>query len=100
MNGTAGGRSVSQFSRRVVHYNGAPHRMTSAANAPALARKLRLFDYFTLSFGTMIGAGWLVLMDDWLARGGPGAVMLGFTIGGVALVPIGYVYGKLVRLIP
>ena len=30
-----------------------------------LARKLRLVDYFTLGFGTMVGVGWLVLMDDW-----------------------------------
>ena len=36
-----------------------------------LARKLRVVDYFTLGFGTMVGAGWLVLMDDWLTRGGP-----------------------------
>ncbi len=38
---------------------------------PALARKLRLYDYFALAFGTMIGTGWLILMDDWLGRGGP-----------------------------
>jgi basic amino acid/polyamine antiporter, APA family len=74
--------------------------MATSSAAPVLARKLRLFDYFTLSFGTMVGAGWLVLMDDWLGRGGPGAAMLGFGIGGAVLVPIGYVYGKLVRLIP
>jgi hypothetical protein len=36
-----------------------------------LARKLRLADYFALAFGTMVGVGWLVLMDDWLGRGGP-----------------------------
>ncbi len=39
-------------------------------------------------------------MDDWLRRGGPLGAMLGFTIGGAALLPIGYVYGKLVMLIP
>jgi hypothetical protein len=31
-----------------------------------LARKLRLTDYFTLAWGTMVGVGWLVVMDDWL----------------------------------
>src|SRR5438270_1483757 len=65
-----------------------------------LARKLKAFDYFTLAFGTMIGAGWLVLMDDWLARGGPGGAMLGFALGGVLLIPIGHVYGRLVVLMP
>ena len=35
-----------------------------------LARKLRVVDYFTLGWGTMVGVGWLVVMDDWLLRGG------------------------------
>jgi basic amino acid/polyamine antiporter, APA family len=65
-----------------------------------LARKLRLTDYFTLAFGTMVGVGWLVVMGDWLGRGGPMGAMLGFAIGGAALVPVGYVYGRLVQVIP
>src|SRR6267143_1084370 len=36
-----------------------------------LARKLRITDYFSLGWGTMVGVGWLVVMDDWLTRGGP-----------------------------
>lgn len=65
-----------------------------------LARKLGGFDYFTLSFGTMIGAGWLVVMDDWLARGGPVGTALGFGLGTLLLVPVAYTYGRLVRLMP
>lgn len=65
-----------------------------------LARKLRVFDYFALGFGSMIGAGWLVVMDDWLGRGGPVGAMLAFAIGGLLLLPIGYVYGRLVIAIP
>lgn len=65
-----------------------------------LARKLRVFDYFALGFGSMVGAGWLVVMDDWLGRGGPVGAMLAFAIGGLLLLPIGYVYGRLVIAIP
>ncbi len=65
-----------------------------------LARKLRTVDYFTLGFGTMVGVGWLVLMDDWLSRGGPLGAILGFAIGGAALLPIGYVYARLVVALP
>ena len=65
-----------------------------------LARKLRVFDYFALGFGSMIGAGWLVVMDAWLGRGGPVGAMLAFALGGVLLLPIGYVYGRLVIAIP
>ena len=65
-----------------------------------LARKLRFTDYFALAFGTMVGVGWLVVMDDWLGRGGPLGAILGFAIGGVLLLPVGYVYGQWVERLP
>jgi basic amino acid/polyamine antiporter, APA family len=65
-----------------------------------LARKLRLFDYFALAFGVMVGTGWLVVMDDILQRGGPLGAILGFTAGALMLLPVGYVYGRLVQAIP
>ncbi|MBZ5703458.1 MAG: APC family permease [Acidobacteriia bacterium] len=65
-----------------------------------LARKLRLGDYFTLGFGTMIGVGWLVLMDDWLGRGGPLGAILGFLLGALLLLPVGYIYGQWVQRLP
>lgn len=66
----------------------------------ALRRTLSSLEYFTFAFGSMVGVGWLVLMDDWLGRGGPGGAMLGFLIGGVLLLPIARTYGRLVRDIP
>jgi amino acid transporter len=48
----------------------------------------------------MIGTGWVVLMDDWLGRGGPLGAMLGFAVGGILLLPVGYVYGKWVARLP
>ena len=65
-----------------------------------LARKLRVVDYFALGWGTMVGVGWLVVMWDWLLRGGVLGGVLGFAIGGALLLPIGYVYGQLVMLMP
>jgi amino acid transporter len=65
-----------------------------------LARKLRATDYFTLGWGSMVGVGWLVIMDDWLLRGGALGTVLGFVIGGALLLPIGWVYGKLVVAMP
>jgi basic amino acid/polyamine antiporter, APA family len=65
-----------------------------------LARQLRATDYFTLGWGTMVGVGWLVIMDDWLLRGGALGALLGFVIGGALLLPIGWVYGKVVVAMP
>jgi APA family basic amino acid/polyamine antiporter len=65
-----------------------------------LARKLSFTDYFTLGWGTMVGVGWLVIMDDWLLRGGALGTVLGFVIGGALLLPIGWVYGRLVVAMP
>src|SRR5882762_3386283 len=52
------------------------------ANAK-LHGSLSTIEYFTFGFGTMIGVGWLVLMDDWLTRGGPGGGILGFLLRGL-----------------
>lgn len=69
---------------------------TQPAAPPAhLRRALRATEYFSIAFGSMIGVGWVIVMDDWLGRGGPGGAMLGFLAGGVALVPVAYVYGRL-----
>jgi APA family basic amino acid/polyamine antiporter len=60
---------------------------------------LSTVEYFTFGFGTMIGVGWLVLMDDWLTRGGPLGGILGYLLGGLLLFPIAHTYGRLVQRI-
>src|SRR3989454_11536506 len=65
-----------------------------------LARKLRLKDSCARAFGRRVGVGWLVLMDDWLGRGGPLGAILGFALGGILLLPVGYVYGQWVKRLP
>jgi amino acid transporter len=65
-----------------------------------LARKLQFVDYFSLAFGAMVGTAWLVVMDDLLQRGGPLGALLGFVAGAFMLLPVGFVYGRLVRAMP
>src|ERR1700739_1842768 len=67
---------------------------------PTLARKLSLWNYFALGFGTMVGTGWVVIMDDWLGRGGSLGAMLGFAIGGLLLLPVSFIYGEWVKRLP
>lgn len=66
----------------------------------SLGRTLGAIDYFTLAFGSVVGVGWVVLMNSWLKRGGPVGAALGFLIGGLLLVPVGIVYGRLTARIP
>lgn len=66
----------------------------------ALRQALRAREYFTLAFGTMVGVGWVVVIGDWLSRGGAGGAMLGFLIGGLVLIPVAYVYGRLTERMP
>jgi amino acid transporter len=68
--------------------------------ATGLSRKLTLVEFFTFGFGTMVGVGWVVLMDDWLGRGGPAGAALGFLVGGLVLLPIARTYGRLVARFP
>ena len=65
-----------------------------------LRRALSGVEYFTFGFGTMVGVGWLVLIDDWLARGGPAGAAIAFGAGAVLLSPIARTYGRLVEAIP
>src|SRR5213596_3250607 len=74
-------------------------RRRMAPNKTQLHGSLTVVEYFTFGFGTMIGVGWLVLMDDWLSRGGPAGGMLGYLLGGLLLFPIAHTYGRLVQRI-
>ena len=69
-------------------------------SSPHLHRSLTTVEYFSFGFGTMIGVGWVIVMDDWLGRGGPAGAALGYLLGGLLLLPIAYAYSRLVRQIP
>lgn len=66
----------------------------------ALQKSLTTVEYFTFGFGTMVGVGWVVLIDDWLGRGGPAGAMLAYASGGLLLLPVAATYGRLVRRMP
>src|SRR3972149_2505983 len=65
-----------------------------------LARKLRTLEYFTLAFGSMVGAGWLIIIDDCLPRAGPPRGRPVTLVGSLLLVPIGLTYRRLVAVLP
>jgi amino acid transporter len=68
----------------------------ASAHLGHLHSGLSAVEYFTFGFGTMVGVGWVVLMDDWLSRGGPAGALLGFVAGGLLLLPVARTYGRMV----
>src|SRR5438874_619005 len=70
------------------------------APQPGLRRVMRGFDYFTLAFGSIVGVGWMVVIEEWLTAGGPGGALLAYLVGGLALVPVVLVYGRLAERMP
>jgi len=71
-----------------------------AVTGHGLRRALSALDYFCFGFGSMVGVGWLVVMADWLGRGGPAGAAIAFAAGGLCLLPIARAYGILVRDMP
>ncbi len=51
--------------------------------------------YFALAVAGMLGSGWVVVLGEWLTTAGPGGTVVGFALGGVAMVLIGLCYGEL-----
>lgn len=69
--------------------------MSDAPHDVGLRRAVRRSGFFTLSFGAVIGSGWVVVLGEWLRSGGPGGSSLGFLFGGLAMTLIALCYGEL-----
>lgn len=75
--------------------------VTSVQGHGKLARQMRVFDYFTLGFGAMVGVGWVALMGDWISLGGgPVPTFLAFLLGTLIMIPIGFAYAELTPAMP
>lgn len=65
-----------------------------------LKRVLRRPDVLALAFGAMIGWGWVVLAGVWIQSAGSVGAVLGFLLGGSAMILIGLVYAELAAAMP
>jgi len=61
---------------------------------------LKRGDVFFLSFGAMIGWGWVVLVGSWISTAGSIGSVLSFILGGVLIVLVGLTYAELTSAIP
>ena len=67
---------------------------------PVLRRTVGTSQLFTLAFGTIVGAGWVVGIGQWLDSAGPVGTTVAFALGGVMMVFIGLCYGEIAAAIP
>jgi amino acid transporter len=56
--------------------------------------------FFALSFGCIVGSGWVIVLGDWLKAGGPGGVVLGMLVGGTVLLANSGAYAELIARYP
>lgn len=71
-----------------------------AASAPRVNRRITRVGLFALSFGSIVGSAWVVVLGEWLRAAGPAGAALGFAIGGIAMLAIAACYGELVARVP
>ena len=63
-------------------------------------RVLGKWDIFTLSFGAMIGWGWVVLTGEWILTAGVLGAIIAFLIGGTVVALVGLTYSELTAAMP
>ena len=58
-------------------------------------------DFFCLGFGAIVGVGWAVSINGWMAgSGGPLPASVGYLLCLLIMVPFGLVYAELVPMLP
>ena len=63
-------------------------------------RVLRRKEVLALAFGAIIGWSWVVLTGGWINSAGTLGAMLGFLVGGLAVVLVGFTYAELASAMP
>jgi basic amino acid/polyamine antiporter, APA family len=70
---------------------------TSALNSK---RGIGRGGYFALSFGSIVGSGWIMLLGEWFRHAAPGGALLALLVGGFLMALIGMCYAELASRMP
>jgi basic amino acid/polyamine antiporter, APA family len=71
-----------------------------SAPVAAVRRVIRPAGFFALSFGSMVGSGWIIVLGEWLKRAAPGGALLALLAGGALMALIGCCYAELAARLP
>ena len=72
----------------------------SGQSTAQLKQVLRASQFFTLSFGLIIGIAWIVMLGHWLDLAGPLGAILGFIGGGIVMMLIALCYAEVGTMLP
>ena len=65
-----------------------------------LGRSISGVGFFALTFGTIVGSGWVVALGEWVAASGPGGAIVAFSAGGLLMAIIAAAYAELIARLP
>ena len=74
--------------------------MSNNGGRQELQKSLNMKDVLALSFGTMIGWGWIMLAGSWVGNGGTLGAIIAFLLGGVMAIFVGLTYAELTPALP
>jgi basic amino acid/polyamine antiporter, APA family len=66
----------------------------------SLSRSLGSLETMALAFGAMIGWGWIVMSGPWLISGGTLGSVLAFTLVGLGVLVVAFIYAELAAAMP
>jgi len=70
------------------------------AAQPGLASRLRWSQFLSIGLGAIMGVAWAIVLGDWLASAAPLGAVIGFALGGIAMVPAAMCYAELATALP
>lgn len=74
--------------------------MSAETTESGLVKVLSKRDTLILSFGAMIGWGWIILSGTWIDQGGPLGAITAFILGGIVVSVVAIIYGELASAMP
>jgi basic amino acid/polyamine antiporter, APA family len=67
---------------------------------PGLGSRLRWSQFLSIGLGAIMGVAWAIVLGEWLAAAAPLGAVIGFALGGVAMVPAAMCYAELATALP
>lgn len=65
-----------------------------------LVRSISARQFFAMSFGSVVGVGWIVVLGDAVGQAGPGGAELALGLGGLAVLLVAFCYAEMAARLP